>query len=89
MAWWITFSDRSTGCVEIEHEAGRSYEDTIVAVGCKAHELKPELHVDRVQQLPYPAYPRLNRVGSTPTFCLHGAKCAGRSSCPRNYACSE
>jgi hypothetical protein len=22
-------------------------------------------------------------------FCMHIDKCAGRSSCPRNYACSE
>lgn len=22
-------------------------------------------------------------------FCLHPIKCAGLSSCPRNYACSE
>lgn len=24
-----------------------------------------------------------------PMFCLHPEKCAGRSCCPRDYACSE
>jgi hypothetical protein len=44
----------------------------------------------RAETLPYPGEPRLGyKSGDCPSFCLHPDKCAGRSSCPRNIACSE
>jgi hypothetical protein len=49
-----------------------------------------EVQVLSIRPLPYPGEPRLGyRSGDCPSFCMHPAKCAGRTSCPRNIACSE
>lgn len=39
--------------------------------------------------LPYPAAPKLNYGDGCPPFCRGRSECLNRSSCPRNYACSE
>lgn len=48
--------------------------------GQVAHEAK---------ELPYPAGIRVGPQSQCPAFCLSPNQCAGRKSCPRNYACSE
>lgn len=49
-----------------------------------------EAQIADIQPLPYPGEPRLNyQSGDCPSFCMHPIKCAGRTSCPRNIACSE
>lgn len=49
-----------------------------------------QVEVLSTRSLPYPADPRL-RTGEDkcPSFCFAPQTCQGRTSCPRNYACSE
>jgi hypothetical protein len=42
-----------------------------------------------VDVLPYPAEPRVGDHSDCPSFCFTPKACAGHSSCPRSYACSE
>lgn len=90
-AYWLTFTDNSEACCEGQSPydakriaekltgktvAGGKYEN-IAAVG-----------------LPYPATPIIWQLdhpvgGKCPTFCHSPKTCAGKSSCPKSYACSE
>ena len=47
-----------------------------------------------VKTLPYPANPVIWQLdhpvsGKTPTFCIRPTQCAGHTSCPQNYSCTE
>ncbi len=70
MSYWVTFADRSPGCVENDLDAAQFGK------------------VLSIDSLPYPASPQLTK-GSCPPFCFQPQRCKGRSSCPRDYACSE
>lgn len=76
MAWWVTFADRSPGCVE-----GTRVEAKAIADGFGA--------VSTMEPLPYPAVPRLGPRSDTPSFCTSPSRCAGRGSCPKPYACND
>lgn len=82
--YWVTFEGRAPGCVEaVAPETARAVGAELT--GCKVLE---------VFALPYPAAPRLNPQvqpygSATPSFCLHGEKCAGRTSCPERLSCVE
>jgi hypothetical protein len=41
-----------------------------------------------IHHIPYPAHPQLNDIG-WPSFCHGKEQCWGRSSCPREYSCTE
>jgi hypothetical protein len=72
------------------HQMYAAYNASLVAaVGETAVGLKPGLQVRQVQQLPYPANPRLNNESNCPAFCFKPNECAGRSSCPRAIACDD
>ena len=83
--YWMTFADRTGACAEAESD-----------VAAKAI-AKERLGKDAVTcaQIPYPAMPRLTEhvyvegYGPCPPFCYSPGQCSGRSSCPKNYACSE
>lgn len=47
--------------------------------------------VDDVKALPYPASPRIAspHASDCPSFCYTPEFCAGGTSCPKGYACSE
>lgn len=87
-AFWVTFQGRRPACVESRtRPKARALAKQLT--GCDVLTCRP---------LPYPAEPRLNvdtyktSSGHTtrmPSFCLNGDECAGCSSCPRDYACSE
>lgn len=84
MAFWVDFEGRAPGCVE----APSLEEARDLAKELTGHE------VTRIDQLPYPANPRLNKVsygeyGPCPSFCFTPTQCRGRGSCPKSYACSE
>lgn len=53
-----------------------------------ANILKPAVATE-IKELPYPADPRVGPQSDCPSFCWQPNACAGRSSCPRQYACSE
>lgn len=44
---------------------------------------------EEVKELPYPAGNRVGPQSNCPSFCYTPTTCAGRKSCPQNYACSE
>jgi len=76
--FWVTFTNRQASvCVEAS---------SVEAARIVASEVGP---VDQVRDLPYPASPRLGAQSDCPAFCYAPDTCAGRSACPKSYACSE
>ena len=90
-AYWITFTDGSKACCEGsgEYDAKRIAEHfTHKTVG--GGEYKDFTMV----KIPYPTVPIIWQFehpvnGKMPTFCHSPEQCAGKRSCPQNYACSE
>lgn len=89
MTFWVTLdrpvhyrgADRKMMCVDALDKA-----DALNQM----NDAFPDRTVHSIETLPYPGEPRFDyKAGACPSFCLHPAKCAGRSSCPRNIACSE
>lgn len=78
MAFWVDFDGRRSCCIEANClEAARI---EAAALGT----------VVNVRTLPYPAEPNDSKNKSgCPSFCYTPIACAGRSCCPKNYACSE
>ena len=80
MNYWVEFKNRMPACVSAKGES-------------EAKTLAEELGgnpVTQIRRLPYPAEPQLNQDPSgCPPFCHSPRKCAGRTSCPMSYACSE
>lgn len=90
--YWLTFTDGSNGYCEGESpwDAVRIAEKL---TGKKAVE-SMQGYQPKVPTLPYPANPIIWQLdhpvnGKCPPFCHAPKKCAGRSSCPQSYACSE
>lgn len=89
--YWLTFTDGSKACCEGFNARdakviAEKLTDKIVAGG--AYE-----NIEAVI-LPYPANPVIWQfdhpvMGKCPPFCYDPNRCSGRSSCPRNIACSE
>lgn len=82
--YWVTFNGHAPACMEAPTEQD-ARADAATLTGCE---------VLTVQNLPYPASPRLRpfehpQYGCMPDLCMHGEKCAGGTSCPRSYSCSE
>jgi hypothetical protein len=82
--YWLKFPTKPSGCVEADDEK------TARSIATEAQGQAPK----SCQDLPYPGDPRINRVehpkwGVTPSFCIDPNRCAGRTSCPRNYSCVE
>lgn len=83
MPHWVTFQDPTTEPVCVALAVGGDM--------MARHVVQEQTGkiVDKVYSLPYPASPCILNETGCPTFCMHGDICKGRSSCPRNYACSE
>lgn len=93
MSYWVTFEDGKTGCVEFKFDGSEPLPARLERVKALTEE---ELgrKVSKVESLPYPADPRLITVewepyGKTPSFCFDPRNCAGSSSCPKRYSCTE
>jgi hypothetical protein len=90
--FWITFTDGSSGYCQGNDaydavQIAEKLTGKTVVVG--ANKWKPEL-----KSLPYPGNPIIWQFdhpvsGKCPPFCFSPKECAGRTSCPKNYACSE
>ena len=90
-AWWLTFTDGSSGCCEggSEFDAKRIAEkltDKTVAGGDYAD--------IAAEGLPCPAIPIIWQFdhpvsGKCPTFCHSPRECAGRGCCPKDRACND
>lgn len=79
--WWVKFEDREPACVHTEWSDG---EDRAIflaseATGAIGLSAKP---------LPYTASPQVGEK-RTEAWCRSPEKCAGFSSCPHRYACSN
>lgn len=55
----------------------------------KITEKETGIKVEEVKFLPYPGGKRVGTMSNCPSFCYTPSECAGRSSCPKRYACSE
>lgn len=82
--YWVTFADRAGGCITVTKD-----EDPIAIAGVFGT-------LKTIDSLPYPANPVLRRRAlrdekdiHCPEFCYSPSQCKGRTSCPKNYACSE
>jgi hypothetical protein len=84
--WWVTFADAKARCFEGEPT---DVETRAAAIGT----------VKTIRSLPYPAEPREKpyhtrdygdgKQTACPSFCYTPSACQGRTSCTKNYACSE
>ncbi len=89
-AYWLKFTDGTHACCQGES----AYDAKIIAEKVTGKTVAGEQFKPDAQSLPYPASPSVWRYehpvhGITPDFCLHGDKCAGKTSCPRSYSCVE
>lgn len=83
-SFWMTFAGRAAGCVEANDEAEAR------AIALTETGMEPT----KVQNLPYPANPRINKYvdpkyGVCPAFCFKPEQCCGNTSCPQRYSCTE
>lgn len=80
--WWVTFKDREAACVHTEWTDGEE----------RALELASEATGGGVaiyaRPLPYTARPQIGER-RTEAWCHSPEKCAGHTSCPHRYACSN
>lgn len=89
--FWLTFADGSQGYCE----GGSEYDAKKIAEKLTGKKVGGGEYRDiAAKPLPYPGAPVIWQLdhpvsGKCPTFCLHPAKCAGHTSCPRNYSCVE
>lgn len=83
-SYWLTFEGRKPACVEAGDEESAAISGFSLT-GAKVLTCKV---------LPYPALPRLNpykdpQYGVCPAFCYTPEKCAGFTSCPGSYSCTD
>jgi hypothetical protein len=78
-AYWLNFTDGTSGSCE-----GK----TLAAAITKAEDLTGRTACGG-KSLPYFAVPVIFQSGDEPAFCHNPVRCAGRSSCPMDYACTE
>jgi hypothetical protein len=77
--FWLSFTDGTHGCCE---------ESTLAKAITKAEDLTGKV-VANARMLPYPAVPRIGLQSDCPSFCHNPVRCAGRWSCPMDYACND
>jgi hypothetical protein len=77
--YWLSFTDGSSACMEAK---------TLVQAIISAEDLTGKV-VTSGRCLPYPAVPRIGEMSNTPSFCYDPARCMGKSSCPKDHACTE
>lgn len=90
-AFWLTFTDGTQACCEGE-SAFHAKQISEKLTGKKVAGGDYKNISSKI--LPYPATPIIWQfddpvMGKFPTFCHSPKKCAGHTSCPMSYACSE
>lgn len=90
-SYWLKFTDGSEGCCQGQNE----YDAKSIAEKLTGKTVGGGQYRDiHAKILPYPATPIIWQfdhpvTGKCPPFCFTPKQCAGHSSCPKNYACSE
>ena len=84
MIYWVRLNiggkRQSAYCIEATDEAG---------VAAIVKTVLPDASILATSTLPYPAQPRLGPRSDIPSFCYSPNECAGKSCCPKNYACDD
>jgi len=91
--YWIEFTDGTAGYCEGQN----AYDAVAIAeklLGKTATDIGDNKYQPKVKTLPYPAHPIIWQLdhpvsGKCPPFCSTPKQCAGRTACPKSYACSE
>jgi hypothetical protein len=89
--FYLTFTDGSKDSCQGESE----YHAKLIAEKFSGKTVAGGKYADiAAKSLPYPAEGCIWRFddpvsGKCPTFCYDPKRCAGRTSCPQNYACTE
>jgi hypothetical protein len=76
-AYWATFSDRKSACVEANSRAEAE------------KEAQKHGNLSTLERLPNPANPRIGPKSDTPAFCYDPTACTGRGYCPKARACDD
>lgn len=79
--WWVKFEDGKSACVNTEWNED---EDRALLLASEA----TGLVALSAKELPYTASPQIG-AKRTEAWCHSPEKCAGHSSCPNRYACSN
>lgn len=91
--YWLTFTDGSQGYCQ-----GQSPYDAVqIAQKLTGKTVDVPEHQKwqpKLKTLPYPSAPIIWQFdhpvnGKCPPFCSTPRQCAGQTSCPKSYACSE
>jgi hypothetical protein len=89
--FWITFTDGTSGYCE----GGNEFDAAQIAEKISGKKIGGGPYKNfTMKPLPYPAKPVIWQFdhpvnGKCPPFCYKPQQCAGKTSCPQNYACSE
>ncbi len=89
--FWLTFTDGTHGYCE----GANDFDAKRIAEKLTGKTVAGGEYKDiAAKRLPYPATPVIWQLdhpvnGKCPAFCYKPQQCAGRTSCPQNYACSE
>lgn len=89
--YWLTFTDGSEACCEGSSECDAK----VIAEKLTGKTVAGGQYRDiAAKLLPYPAKPIIWQFdhpvsGKCPPFCFSPKQCAGRTACPKSYACSE
>lgn len=89
--FWLTFTDGSRACCQGVNE----YDAKTIAEKLTGKTVAGGKYKDiAAKTLPYPAHPciwQLNHPvrGECPLFCTRPDECAGKTSCPQRYSCTE
>ena len=90
-SFWITFTDGSKACCQGSSEAdAKQIAEKLTGKKVGGGEYRDYA----MKVLPYPASPIIWQLdhpvyGKSPLFCMEPNKCCGKTSCPRNYSCTE
>lgn len=89
--FWLTFTDGSNGYCQ----GGNEYDAKKIAEKLTGKVVAGGEYKDiAAKPLPHPATPVIWQLdhpvyGKSPPFCSRPDECAGKTSCPQNYACTE
>lgn len=89
--YWVTFTDGGQGYCSGSSE----YDAKVIAEKMTGKTVAGGAYKDIAAKImPYPANPIIWQYdhpvhGKCPPFCTTPRQCAGHTSCPKSYACSE
>jgi hypothetical protein len=78
-AWWVTFKDGTSACIE-------AVDGPAAVVGATIAANKIVINHSR---LPYPAEPRIGQRTSCQSYCYDPHYCKEHGACPKSPACTS